>query len=439
MAKILVADPENSLTELYRIILEERKHQVFIMEDGESLLASYPSIKPDMVILEVKLPGKMNGFEVCDRIRKRFESSHVGIMFVSSRDDEKDVLQGFKSGADDYLLKPLRQGEFIVKLEHLAGKYLKQNTSLKPGTEFANRYKILNQLGKGGDSVVYHSLDNMTGLEVAVKITNQQADDNNFMARFLREAYGLSRLCHPNIVNLIDFGNQANLYYIVTQFIQGNSLGHIIKQGALDEKSAIGIAIEIGKALVNINKHGVVHRDIKPDNILISDDGDVVLVDFGLAREEHQQTLSLKDEMFGTPQYLSPEYIKGSKVDIRTDIYSLGITLFYAITGELPFQGPNAIAVMHKQLNEDPPSLKSSRFSVSPDIAALVDKMLLKDPEERCSLDELIENLDKIHQRLMRDGGGEAGMEGVKTDTVPLRFTPSNPPSEEPIKLEEES
>ncbi|MCK5843875.1 MAG: serine/threonine protein kinase, partial [Victivallales bacterium] len=162
------------------------------------------------------------------------------------------------------------------------------------------------------------------------------------------------------------------------------------------EETAVDLALEVAEALKYMNQFGILHRDIKPDNILISDIGEVILVDFGLSREEDQQTVSIKGEISGTPQYLAPEYIDGKKLNVETDIYSLGITLFYMVSGELPFQAGTPMALLSKQLNEKPPVLSEVTDGVSPEFAALVDSMLLKDPVERISLEDMVAELKKL-------------------------------------------
>jgi serine/threonine protein kinase len=206
-------------------------------------------------------------------------------------------------------------------------------------------------------------------------------------------------LDHPNIVKLLDYGEHEGVLYLATEFIKGRSLRDIIKETPLAEETAVDLALEVAEALAYMNQFGILHRDIKPDNILISDIGEVKLVDFGLSREEDQQTVSIKGEMFGTPQYLAPEYIDGKKLNVKTDIYSLGITLFHMVSGKLPFQAGTPMALLSKQLNERPPVLNEITDGISPEFSQLVDRMLIKDPEKRVSLDEMVETLKTLKSR----------------------------------------
>jgi len=401
MARILIAEDEPLTQDLYRRILLLNAHSVLCVGSGEELVAKIDEFNPDLVILDVGLPGA-SGIDTCRAIRQRTGFENLPIMILSAKDGEADITSGVHAGANDYLLKPVRKSELLAKVELLLEHRGAFSADPAIGGMFAGRYRIIRALGTGGNSEVHLAVDTHSQREVALKIFKTTEKEENFLPRFLREAYGLSRLNHPNIVKLVDFGNQRNVFYLATEFVKGKSLAEIIEDSVLVEESAVMLALEIGKAFSYMNEFGVVHRDIKPDNILIADTGEVVLVDFGLAREEHQQTLSLKDEMFGTPQFLSPEYINGSKaIDIRTDIYSLGITLFYAVSGQFPFVGRTAMAILHQQLNEQPPHLGTLVPDASKPFADIVFRMMAKDPATRCTLPEMIaafEALAKMHE-----------------------------------------
>lgn len=262
------------------------------------------------------------------------------------------------------------------------------------GDTFANRYKILSELGQGGNSCVYYALDQLKEppLEIALKICLPLKGDKQFMPRFLREAFQLSKLEHPNIMKLIDFGNDGGIYFMATEFIKGKSLKDYLDKSPIAEESAVVIASEMTKAFLYMEDMGVIHRDVKPDNILISSNDDVILVDFGLSKEVGDKTLSQKDELFGTPNYLSPEAISNNgRISIKTDIYSLGMTLFYAVSGQLPFNSSSPVETARRQLTETPPYLRDLVPAITSEFADMVASMILKDPEERCSLREMEE------------------------------------------------
>ena len=279
---------------------------------------------------------------------------------------------------------------------------MSHSINMQPGSIFSGRYEIISMLGQGGTSHVYHAYDTSSDpqIEVALKIYKTSMGGKNFMARFLREAFQLSRLNHPNIMKLIDFGNDGGIYFMATEFIKGKSLKEYLIKNPIAEESAVVIGSEMSKAFTYMRDMGVIHRDIKPDNILISDAEQVILVDFGLAKEQGQQTISKSDELYGTPQYLSPEYItESSKVDIKTDIYSLGITLFYAVSGILPFNDTNPMEVIRQQLNATPPSLIDIKPNITAEYSDLIGRMLEKKPEQRCSLEEMAQGFEQLLMR----------------------------------------
>ena len=276
------------------------------------------------------------------------------------------------------------------------------DSTLKKGVLFSGRYEIVSVLGRGGMSQVYYALDKSSEppREVALKVCEQLDGEKKFMARFLREAFQLSRLEHPNIMKLLDFGNEGGYYFMATEFICGRSLKEYLVETPIQEESAVVIAYEMSKAFTYMKEMNVIHRDVKPDNILIAENESVILVDFGLAKEKGQQTISMKDELFGTPQYLSPEYISGAPdVDIKTDIYSLGITLFYAVSGTLPFNSRKPMEVIQMQLSQEPPLLKDVVPGISDEFSETVAGMLVKDNKDRISLEEMKGAFERMYLR----------------------------------------
>ena len=391
MAKIFVIDnKESGNRDVYEGLLHTGGHDVLCTSGGGDTLKPLFTFKPDVIIFDV-LDGDMTYFGKVKDLRKLPNFSNTPVLMVLN-DSAEEINLAIVSGSNDYIIKPIRESELTSRLGVLLNKNNLFSNEFTPGTFFANRYKINSLLGKGGDSTVYNATDKSKTPEeeVALKILKVKDDAAALSPQFERETNGLAGLDHHNIVKLLDHGCYDGAFYLTTEFIKGSSLGDIIKESPLIEESAIDLALEVAEALKYINQFGIVHRDIKPDNILISHIGEVKLVDFGLSREEHQQTVSIKGEMFGTPQYLAPEYIDGKKLNIRTDIYSLGITLFYMVSGALPFQAGTPMALLSKQLNETPPMLNEITDDVSKDFADLINKMLIKDPEERISLDEMV-------------------------------------------------
>ncbi len=253
------------------------------------------------------------------------------------------------------------------------------------GMVFAERYKLVDYLGQGGMSLVYRAIDIRTGHSVAVKILKSEYNhDVEFLERFQREAHAAGRMSHHNIVNLLDVGTEGDFRYLVLEYISGNTLKDIIKEkGALNPNTAIQIAIRILSALQHAHENGIIHRDIKPQNVLVNTNGHIKVADFGIARITNTKTISKKDMVIGSVHYSSPEQARGNIVQATSDIYSTGIVLYEMLTGRVPFIGDNPVTVAMQQVNAAPPPIRDLNPSVPPAIASVVMKALEKSPQRR--------------------------------------------------------
>lgn len=253
------------------------------------------------------------------------------------------------------------------------------------GMVFAERYKLVDYLGQGGMSLVYRAVDIRTGHSVAIKILKSEYNnDVEFLERFQREAHAAGRMSHHNIVNLLDVGTEGEFRYLVLEYISGNTLKDIIQEkGALNPNTAIQIAIRILSALQHAHENGIIHRDIKPQNVLVNTNGHIKVADFGIARITNTKTISKKDMVIGSVHYSSPEQARGSVVQATSDIYSTGIVLYEMLTGRVPFTGDNPVTIAMQQVNASPPPLRELNPSVPPAIASVVMKALEKSPQRR--------------------------------------------------------
>ncbi|MDD2375722.1 MAG: protein kinase, partial [Eubacteriales bacterium] len=269
---------------------------------------------------------------------------------------------------------------------------------LPAGVLIDGRYVILKPLGHGGMAHVYLAEDRETGGQVAVKVMKDDlTDDPEFIKRFDTEARSASSLDHPNIVKILGYGQDQDLRYIVQEYVEGNTLKELIQQrGSLDWQLAVPLAIQIGLALEHAHKRGVVHRDIKPQNILITSDLIAKVTDFGIARATNANTITLTSGVaFGSVHYFSPEQARGGIVSEKSDIYSLGILLFEMLTGKLPFDGETSVAVAIKHLQELPPPPSSYQAELPPALDQIVLKCIQKSPESRYQdARELVDELD---------------------------------------------
>lgn len=253
------------------------------------------------------------------------------------------------------------------------------------GMVFAERYKLIDYLGQGGMSLVYRAVDIRTGHSVAVKILKSEYNnDAEFLERFQREAHAAGRMSHHNIVNLLDVGTEGEFRYLVLEYISGNTLKDIIKEkGAINPDTAVQITIRILSALQHAHDNGIIHRDIKPQNVLVNTNGHIKVADFGIARITNTKTISKKDVVIGSVHYSSPEQARGSVVEATSDIYSTGIVLYEMLTGRVPFVGDNPVTIAMQQVNAAPPPIRELNPAIPPAIASVVMKALEKSPQRR--------------------------------------------------------
>ena len=238
---------------------------------------------------------------------------------------------------------------------------------LKTGMIIAERYEIVGKIGTGGMADVYKAMDHKLNRFVAVKVLKPEfREDTTFIKKFISEAQAAAGLTHPNIVNVFDVGDDGGVYYIVMELIEGITLKeYIAKKGKLSIKEATSIAIQVSMGLEAAHNHGIVHRDVKPQNIIISTDGKVKVTDFGIARAASSNTIS--SNVMGSVHYSSPEQVRGGYSDEKSDIYSLGITLYEMVTGRVPFDGDTTVAIAIKHLQEEmvPPSVYTENLPYS--------------------------------------------------------------------------
>ena len=265
---------------------------------------------------------------------------------------------------------------------------------LKTGMIIAERYEILGKIGTGGMADVYKAKDHKLNRFVAVKVLKPEfRADTTFIRKFRSEAQAAAGLTHPNIVNVFDVGDDEGVYYIVMELIEGITLKeYIAKKGKLSIKEATSIAIQVSMGLEAAHNHGIVHRDVKPQNIIISTDGKVKVTDFGIARAASSNTIS--SNVMGSVHYSSPEQVRGGYSDEKSDIYSLGITMFEMLTGRVPFNGETTVAIAIKHIQEEMPSPKEFVPEIPSSVASIVLKCCQKSPDRRYqNMAELIADL----------------------------------------------
>src|SRR5919199_2638829 len=299
-------------------------------------------------------------------------------------------------------------------------------------TVIDDRYSLVEPLGGGGMARVYLAHDEILDRSVALKILREQyAEDEEFVERFRQEARSAASLSHPNIISVYDQGrSEDGAYYMAMEYVpRGTLKDRIGREGALAPEVAAGVALQIAGALSAAHEKGVIHRDIKPQNVLVTGAGDVKVADFGIARAA-SSTATATGIVLGTAGYMSPEQAKGEPVGPRSDLYSLGVVLYEMLTGNLPYEADSAIAQAIKHINERPCSPRKANPEVPEALDALTIKLLAKNPGDRyASAAELADDLERV-----RSGPPPAAVEKTERMTAMLPPNPIQPPIAAPTR-----
>lgn len=311
---------------------------------------------------------------------------------------------------------------------------------------YGDRYEIQRKIARGGMADVFLARDKLLDRPVALKVLFPElSTDQNFVERFRREAQNAAKLSHPNIVSVYDWGEDASTYFIVMEYVSGKSLSATLhEQGPMSPEKAAEVAAEVAAALSFAHKNDVVHRDVKPGNVLIDTRGAVKVADFGIARARNStENLTQTGAVMGTATYFSPEQAQGLSVDQRSDVYSLGVVLYEMVSGKPPFQGENPVSIAYKHVSEQPKRLRELNDSISPDFESVVMQALSKSPGNRYqNADELKADLDRfrngepVHATQIAPTGTvrshtpQRSMEDAYADS--LRTIPSAPRAQRP-------
>jgi eukaryotic-like serine/threonine-protein kinase len=268
---------------------------------------------------------------------------------------------------------------------------------MSAGDVIAGRYELVELIGRGGMSSVWKAHDRLLDRIVAIKVLHEQfTKDEEYVERFRREARSVAQLSHPNIVTVIDRGEENGQQYIVFECVEGEDLKHLIqREGALPVRDALVLGLQMARALGFAHDRGLIHRDVKPQNVLLNEDGQAKMTDFGIARSVDVEGVTITGTVLGTSEYIAPEQARGQRVDALTDVYSLGVVLYELLTGDVPFHGESFVAIALRHVNEPVPSVLERRPDCPPRVALAIERAMSKRPEERFqSMYELVNELE---------------------------------------------
>jgi len=248
-----------------------------------------------------------------------------------------------------------------------------------------NRFQLLKEIGRGGMGIVFQAHDKKLKEQVAIKVLSPLLSNNvDGLERLKREVSAARRITHPNVIRIHDISESGGLHFVSMEYFSGTTLKDIIKRdGAFSAAQGSQIAFQICDGLESAHKHGVIHRDLKSQNIIVNDHGELKIIDFGLATNIHQQGMTATGLILGTPEYMAPEQVAGKKADERADIYSFGIILYELFSGKVPFTGDTAIAVGFQQMREDPQPPRQVNPQISTEVEQIILKALQKNPSDR--------------------------------------------------------
>ncbi|HEY2054500.1 MAG TPA: protein kinase [Solirubrobacterales bacterium] len=290
------------------------------------------------------------------------------------------------------------------------------------GTVLSGRYRLEAKLGSGGMSTVYLARDTTLDRPVAVKVMHREMSEQaDQLERFRQEARAVAKISHPNVVAVIDAGEDGGYPYIVFEYVEGETLkARINRIGALDVQESLAYAIEIGRGLTVAHARKMIHRDIKPQNVLIDAEGRAKLTDFGISRQLEKEGMTATGRVLGTTDYVAPEQAMGRGVDQRSDIYSLGVVLFEMLTGHVPFQADSQVGVAMKHVNEELPDVQGDRPELSAATALVVERATAKDPTKRyADIGEMIDDLSTALEVEAARAGSTTGEATSVLDALP--------------------
>ncbi len=390
MANLLVSDDDPHVLDLVTLVLEDAGHKVIATGDAGAvcLLAAQPGI--DAIILDVNMPK--SGFEILGELRDHPVTSELPILFLSGLGGREDRARGLVEGADDYMVKPFEPEELVLRVERMLSFRLRdrpdEETAGGDGKQRFGRYEVLDVIGQGSMGTVYRGLDPRLERRVALKTIRLEAvrteeQRREMLERLRNEAITIARLSHPNIIVVYDMGGTERSAFIAMELIEGPSLGDVLRrQGPLTAERVIPMAAAVASGLALAHEREIIHRDVKPGNVLLGHDGAIKVSDFGLAFA----LSSFADDdsgVTGTPGYVPREVLSGQPYSAAGDLFGLGATLYETLTGKHPLTGVTLRETIMNTLRGDIRPLHEIAPETPEELADAVSALLTSDPGKR--------------------------------------------------------
>ncbi len=406
MSRIIVADDDRVTQIFYRGAIDFLGHEPVLCSNGVEAVEEFKANRADLLILDNQMP-QMDGLEACRTIRALPGGAGVPIIIVSGMDDEADIVKGLNAGANDYLIKPVKESHLFAKLKiflRMSSLHKNDFELAKNHVVFADKFRILKMLGYGSHSIVFLAESVAeNNRKIALKLFKQVPDINQVYDAFAETAGKLKRLDSPNILKLHDFGQCDGRLYVAMDYADGGDMARIFKKRTLSQLEAAKAGLDISMAIRDIAAEGIIHFDIKPENIMLSE-GRCLLGDFGIVTTRTGTTVPIGREIWGTLAYMPPEFLGDEGMFVgKSDIYSLGVTLYHALTGANPFYSENAGTVMFCVVNLVPDELASICGDFDGELSDTLSRMLAKNPEERPEAGELADNFGRLVRRFAED------------------------------------
>jgi DNA-binding response OmpR family regulator len=398
MATILIVEDDPDTRSLLQLHLESANHTVIIANNGAEGLQRALADMPELIVSDVRMPV-MDGFDLLKALRARAETAAMPVIVLSVIHERASVREAMRLGADDYIEKPVRRNELLESIDARLGRItqlraafarMQDSDAGAASTRFVKveGHSIIRKLGAGGMSKVYLVKHLASGTERVLKIVPiTDSDDGSTVQRFIHEFALISGVHHPNVAQIFDQGFTEEYAYIAMEYFPG---GDLRAMAARDMTSDLALAVlmQVASGLGAIHQQGIVHRDMKPDNVMIRADGTLAIADFGIAKNSSEQLSQTQHgEIFGTPYYLSPEQATAGEVDARSDIYSLGVMFYEMLTGAKPYLADDIDGLLYMHLHAPVPRLPESLCAYQP----LLERMMAKNPAQRfASADDLV-------------------------------------------------